>query len=268
MSRRNEPTCITERHEISELCVAGSVAFQGRQSYMEDTFKIIKNINGSDISMFAICDGHAGNFASQYTSDIIMPAIAEKIGQIYQIAQARIQKILKEKKAKKTKSKEIVKEVQEEISNIPVEENPLEKYVTSGNKIDYENLLRDEILENDKILMERMGRAAQFGGSCLCLVVIDITNKMIVCANVGDSRAIMRDTKGNAVELSEDHKPDRSEEMNRIRENGGYISNKDGCWRVEGSLACSRALGDYPLKLKKVIIADPEIRIFKFKEFK
>lgn len=91
---------------------------------------------------------------------------------------------------------------------------------------------------------------------------------MIVCANVGDSRAVMRDTRGVAVELSEDHKPDRLEEMNRIKDVGGFISNVNGCWRVEGSLATSRALGDYPLKLKKVIIADPEIRTFKFKEFK
>lgn len=102
----------------------------------------------------------------------------------------------------------------------------------------------------------------------MCLVVVDITNKMIVCANVGDSRAVMRDTRGIAVELSEDHKPDRLEEMNRIKDSGGFISNVNGCWRVEGSLATSRALGDYPLKLKKVLIADPEIRIFKYKEFK
>jgi hypothetical protein len=73
MSRRNEPICITERHEISALCLAGVVSYQGRQSYMEDTFKIISNINGSDISILAVCDGHAGNFASQYTSDIIIP---------------------------------------------------------------------------------------------------------------------------------------------------------------------------------------------------
>ena len=47
---KNEAVSIAERHEISEFCAAGVVAFQGRQTYMEDTFKIIKNINGSDIS--------------------------------------------------------------------------------------------------------------------------------------------------------------------------------------------------------------------------
>lgn len=78
----------------------------------------------------------------------------------------------------------------------------------------------------------------------------------------------MRDTKGIAIPLSNDHKPNNLDEMTRIRENGGYISNKDGCWRVEGSLATSRALGDYPLKMKKVLIADPEIKTFKFKEFR
>lgn len=47
---KNEAVSIAERHEISELCVAGVISFQGRQTYMEDTFKILKNINGTDIS--------------------------------------------------------------------------------------------------------------------------------------------------------------------------------------------------------------------------
>lgn len=265
MSRKNEPVCITERIIISDLMSAGVVAYQGRQSFMEDNYKII-SIKGTDISLFAVCDGHAGNFASQYTSDIIVPIIADKIEQIFSIAQKRIQKLLKEKKAKRSKVK--AEQINEITESEEIEENPLEKYVTSDNKINYDQLLHDEILEADKILLDRMGRAAQFGGSTLCLVIVDITNKAIVCANVGDSRAIYRDTKGIAVEMSDDHKPDRKEELIRIKENGGFISNMDGCWRVEGSLATSRALGDYPLKLKKVIIADPEIRTFTFKEFR
>lgn len=212
--------------------------------------------------IFAICDGHAGNFASDYASDIIIPGIAEKITEVLIFIQQKIQA------AKKDKNKPVV----EITENIPQEEeeeeNPLEKYITKDNKINYEVLLSDEIIKADKILLDRMASAALFCGSTLCLVLVDITNKIIVCANVGDSRAIMRDVHGKTIALSNDHKPNNLEEMKRIRENGGYISNKDGCWRVDGTLATSRALGDYPLKMKKVIIADPEITTFRFKDFR
>lgn len=36
----------------------------------------------------------------------------------------------------------------------------------------------------------------------------------------------------------------------------------NGIWRVAGVLATSWALGDYPLKDKKLIIADPDILTF------
>lgn len=36
----------------------------------------------------------------------------------------------------------------------------------------------------------------------------------------------------------------------------------NGVWRVAGILATSRALGDYPLKDKKLVIADPDILTF------
>ena len=99
------------------------------------------------------------------------------------------------------------------------------------------------------------------------MVIVDQTNKVIICSNVGDSRAVMCDNKGIVIPLSKDHKPNSPVEMKRIRDNGGYISHK-GCWRVEGSLATSRSLGDYPLKHKKLIIADPEIKTFKFSDHK
>lgn len=56
--------------------------------------------------------------------------------------------------------------------------------------------------------------------------------------------------------------------MQRIRDNGGFIKKTEGCWRVEGSLATSRSLGDYPLKQKKVIIAEPDITSLKFKDLR
>ncbi|KAL0173437.1 hypothetical protein M9458_029405, partial [Cirrhinus mrigala] len=42
---------------------------------------------------------------------------------------------------------------------------------------------------------------------------------------------------------------------------GGFISF-NGSWRVQGVLAMSRSLGDYPLKNLNVLIPDPDVLTF------
>ena len=56
-------------------------------------------------------------------------------------------------------------------------------------------------------------------------------------------------------------------EHKRIKEAGGFIGF-NGVWRVAGILATSRALGDYPLKDKNLLIAEPDILTFNLKEHK
>lgn len=268
-----------ERYEVSPICVAAVVAYQGRQEYMEDRFSMITNINKSQVSLYAIFDGHAGGFAAEYCSEVVMPSISEKISDLLDMVKLTTQKPCEKPEKKVEKQPEVVsKETSEndapemntlepEVNEEP-EVNPLEQYITPDNQINYEKLLHDEILAFDSLLLQRMAKAALFCGTTANIVLVDLTNKLIICANVGDSRAVMCDAKGNAFPLSHDHKPNNPEEMTRIRNNGGTVQNKAGCWRVEGTLACSRSIGDYPLKQKKVIIADPDIIKFKFKDFK
>lgn len=52
-----------------------------------------------------------------------------------------------------------------------------------------------------------------------------------------------------------DHKPILPNEMQRIRESGGWVENS----RVNGSLALSRALGDFKFKQNKKVIAERQI---------
>ena len=71
------------------------------------------------------------------------------------------------------------------------------------------------------------------------------------CANTGDCRAVLcRD--GVAIELSQDHKPDRPDELQRIRDNNGQVTRN----RVYGMLAVSRAFGDRRFKrtTKNIVI--------------
>jgi serine/threonine protein phosphatase PrpC len=52
----------------------------------------------------------------------------------------------------------------------------------------------------------------------------------------------------NAVDLSKDHKPNDIEERKRIQAAGGFVENN----RINGTLALSRALGDFEYKSNKL----------------
>ncbi|KAH9603858.1 hypothetical protein KSS87_005978 [Heliosperma pusillum] len=96
------------------------------------------------------------------------------------------------------------------------------------------------------------------GGSC-CVVAL-ITKGDLVVSNAGDCRAIMsRD--GMAKVLTNDHRPSRQDEKDRVEAKGGYIDCYNGVWRIQGSLAVSRAIGDR--QLKQWVIAEPETRVIK-----
>jgi serine/threonine protein phosphatase PrpC len=81
-------------------------------------------------------------------------------------------------------------------------------------------------------------------------------NRMFaVTANIGDSRIVLS-RAGQAVELTEDHKPNLPRELKRIRALGGNVRwygmvspegrpvEGTGVYRVNGNLAVSRAIGD------------------------
>jgi hypothetical protein len=66
--------------------------------------------------------------------------------------------------------------------------------------------------------------------ACVCVV---IGGKRVICANAGDSRAIIVKNDGSFVPLSTDHKPGKEKEARRILDLGGKILF-NGSWRVEG----------------------------------
>lgn len=96
-------------------------------------------------------------------------------------------------------------------------------------------------------------------GSTACAAVIR-GNKLVV-ANAGDSRCVLS-RKGQAHNLSKDHKPDLEVEKDRILKAGGFIQ----VGRVNGSLNLARAIGDMEFKQnkylpaeKQVVTADPDV---------
>lgn len=87
--------------------------------------------------------------------------------------------------------------------------------------------------------------------------------KTLISANVGDSRAVLS-RRGQAVDLTKDHKPTSDSERRRILEAGGRIFlDETGVHRVM-NLSLSRAVGD---KFSKPIVsAEPDIRRFRVED--
>ena len=92
-------------------------------------------------------------------------------------------------------------------------------------------------------------------GSTACAATL-VGGRRIVCANAGDSRAIVVRRDGTVVRLSRDHKPGMPDETRRISDLGGRVIYW-GRWRVEGLLAVSRSVGD--ASLKPYVTAEPEV---------
>ncbi|XP_004246100.1 protein phosphatase 2C 51-like [Solanum lycopersicum] len=93
-------------------------------------------------------------------------------------------------------------------------------------------------------------------------VVVMVGKEEIVVANCGDCRAILC-SRGVAIPLSNDHKPDRPDEKKRVEAAGGKILNWNGS-RVQGILATSRSIGDHCLK--PFVIPEPEVTVYKRNE--
>lgn len=127
------------------------------------------------------------------------------------------------------------------------------------------------------VFRRRMGGGGGGGGPMVCSlsdhriqagctsVVCLIVDDKLYCANAGDSRGIMC-RGGQAVALSEDHKPSQAIEQARIHGAGGFITPAG---RINGNLNLSRSLGDLKYKQNKdvaqaaqIITAEPDVRAF------
>jgi protein phosphatase 2C family protein 2/3 len=89
---------------------------------------------------------------------------------------------------------------------------------------------------------------------CTAVTTLVTDDWRILCGNAGDSRAVLS-SNGKAVALSYDHKPTNPEELARIKAAGGFVEFN----RVNGSLALSRAIGDFEYKLNKTLSAEQQI---------
>ncbi|XP_029141233.1 protein phosphatase 1F [Protobothrops mucrosquamatus] len=100
--------------------------------------------------------------------------------------------------------------------------------------------LRDSFQKTDEMFLSRARReklrSGTTGVSCF------LVDEKLHIAWLGDSQ-VMLVQQGKVITLMEPHKPEREDERQRIEDLGGCITYMD-CWRVNGTLAVSRAIGD------------------------
>lgn len=77
-------------------------------------------------------------------------------------------------------------------------------------------------------------------------VAVLLTSDHLTVSWLGDSQAMLV-RQGEPVTLMDPHKPEREDEKKRIEDLGGCIAFM-GCWRVNGTYAVSRAIGDFDQK--------------------
>ncbi|XP_028905451.1 protein phosphatase 1F [Ornithorhynchus anatinus] len=94
-------------------------------------------------------------------------------------------------------------------------------------------------LTDDAFLRKAERESLRSGSTGVCAL---LAGPAVHVAWLGDSQAVLVQ-RGEALTLVEPHKPERQDEKERIEALGGFVSYVD-CWRVNGTLAVSRAIGD------------------------
>jgi len=145
------------------------------------------------------------------------------------------------------------------------------------------NAIREAFAQTDKEILSLAERKKfEQQGSTAITALLHGNPKLgtalrLVISNVGDSRAVLC-RAGQAVAVSDDHKPDRLDEKKRIERAGGLVLNVRGAWRIAApanpgsskkasrreyqGLAMTRSLGDSYFKHSTPLsIPDPEVKI-------
>ena len=209
----------------------------------QDSYLIKENIFNEDLNLYGIFDGHGnnGHFVSQYVSKYINDFFSNKSNYM---------------------------ENNKDNENYSKLNNDVNKIFERKNEIIIKQCLNKLDLDINTVNFDifRSGTTA---------VLVFLTNKLLICSNIGDSQCYLFNCSDEDMwtfeSLSKVHKPTDEEEKKRILENGGEIHpyyEEDGMFegpdriyekgKTYPGLSLSRSIGD--LEGKKIgIISEPEI---------
>ncbi|KAJ1627652.1 phosphatase 2C-like domain-containing protein [Pavlovales sp. CCMP2436] len=228
----------------------GVAAVQGGRPYMEDMYQVVSfsPANGTKpsgggtgagantttiqspaanalglVNFFAVYDGHGGKLAAQYVHKHLVSRVVAAMEQ------------------------HLPANAGSALESLSAQEALLGKS------------LREGFLQADEAFIRGAAKLGLSDGSTAISAMLQ-RNGVLTVANVGDSRCALVRKDGSCIALSCDHKPNRPDEKARVCAAGGWVVHQ-GCWRVAGDLAVSRAFGDRHLK-RYGVCADPEITRF------
>ncbi|KAK1295403.1 putative protein phosphatase 2C 2 [Acorus calamus] len=119
-----------------------------------------------------------------------------------------------------------------------------------------EGSIRKAFLDADLALADECTVSSSSGSTVLTALIF---GRCLLVANAGDCRAVLC-RKGEAVDLSRDHRPAYDAERERVMVAGGFVD--DGY--LNGVLSVTRALGDWDMKSPRgspsPLIAEPEFK--------
>ncbi|KAL3463622.1 phosphatase 2C-like domain-containing protein [Aspergillus heterothallicus] len=121
---------------------------------------------------------------------------------------------------------------------------------------DYERAMQSAIDQEDKALFKGFHDGEMrfsTAGSTVTLALVDFVKRTLLVGNLGDSHAMLAERDPGSAEitnvtrLTEDHKPDKPDEKERIEDAGGTVHAQKSVARI-GALNMSRSLGDLEYK--------------------
>lgn len=215
--RATLPTCLNAHSMLPAHTYSGHCDIQGRRMVMEDFHAVRLS---PEVQFYAIFDGHNGNFASKFVASCIYDEIS---------------------------------------SRLPLAPGPAIQLGPVGDGWKEETIrgvkeafvaVHDRLLEATRLAPHEILRQS---GTTATIAIF--SNRTLVIASIGDSRAVLssrsRSSDGEdpmvklkAIQLTVDHVASDDDEQVLVRERGGSIQRVNGVYRVNGTLAITRSLGD------------------------
>mmetsp|Transcript_14229 Transcript_14229/g.42889 ORF Transcript_14229/g.42889 Transcript_14229/m.42889 type:complete len:295 (-) Transcript_14229:240-1124(-) len=115
-------------------------------------------------------------------------------------------------------------------------------------------LLRRHVVEMDRVVCARE-HTHQLKSGSTCLVTL-LCGRELYLANVGDSRGFLC-RSGQVDKMVGIHSPSDESEKERVKAAGGMVLKVYGSWRVNGTFAVSRSVGDP--SAAELVIAEPAL---------
>lgn len=272
-----------ERHDNSTINIAVS-SMRGRRDTQEDAHAIDTQLRPRSSSpqnddldstaslpnhaLLAVFDGHGTSLASNFAAEHFIPIFCAQTSFLEYCRETNAGSQINDQKKGKVSKKKTRKNASSPPN--PAFGRSMTKDPDGSFKLLLENAMKSAMIQLDaQILLEIQSRQNEqpclnendsmfdiFDSGTTAIIVL-LTPQYIICANVGDSRAILQrgpyaaaaaadgcKSNNTICCLSTDHKPNNDSEKIRIENAGGVVLGG----KIEGRLAVSRALGDFSFK--------------------